>query len=172
MAQLHSSRESSRPRTQRRQGSELNLTSSEFEDDERIPRRFTADGENVSPPLEWGEPPLNTRSFALVCEDPDAPSGLFVHWILWNIPPTSRSLDEAVPPAGNVYGVLQGKNGFGRTGYGGPKPPPGSLHRYVFRLIALDGMLDLPEGAEWRAFGHAIEGRVLGTAILTGLYGR
>lgn len=172
MAQLHSSRDSSRSGTTRRRGSELDLMSNEFEDGERIPPRFTADGENVSPPLEWGEPPPNTRSFALVCEDPDAPSGLFVHWIVWNVPPTSRSLEEALAPAGDVYGIRQGRNGFGTTGYAGPKPPPGKPHRYVFRLIALDGMLDLHEGSGWREFGHAIEGRVLGTAILTGVYGR
>jgi Raf kinase inhibitor-like YbhB/YbcL family protein len=151
---------------------ELNLSSPEFEDGERIPVRFTADGENVSPPLEWGEPPPNTRGLALVCEDPDAPSGLFVHWIAWNIDLGSRRLDEAIASVGDVYGLRQGTNGFGGSGYGGPKPPPGRPHRYVFRLIALDGPLDLKAGADWRAFSRAIEGRVLGSATLTGLYGR
>jgi hypothetical protein len=172
MPQLQSRSHEQRRSQTTRKGSELGLYSPEFEDGERIPTRFTADGENVSPPLEWGEPPPNTRSLAIVCEDPDAPSGLFVHWLLWNIAPTSRNLEEAVPSASNVYGVRQGKNGFGATGYGGPKPPPGRAHRYVFRLVALDSMLDPPEDAGWREFCHAIEGRVLGTAILTGLYGR
>jgi Raf kinase inhibitor-like YbhB/YbcL family protein len=150
----------------------LELTSVAFRDGENIPAKYTADGENVSPPIRWREAPAGTRSFALVCEDPDAPSGLFVHWLAWNIEPDGRELEEAIPPSAQVDGIRQGRNGFGGAGYGGPKPPPGKAHRYRFRLFALDNRPELAPGASRVALDRAIDGHVLGEGVLVGKYER
>jgi Raf kinase inhibitor-like YbhB/YbcL family protein len=109
---------------------------------------------------------------ALLCEDPDSRSGNFVHWLAWDIKPTQQELNEGVPPSAENYGIRQGENGFGQTGYGGPKPPPGAPHRYVFRLRALDTRLDLKNGAKRDEVERAVEGHVLAEARLTGIYGR
>src|SRR4051812_47096831 len=116
----------------------LEVTSPAFEDGERIPVKFTADGDDVSPPLRWGDPPTGTRTLAVVCEDPDAPSGLFVHWTAWNLRPEMREVREGFAGSEAEASIAQGRNGFGNTGYGGPKPPPGKPHRYQFRIYALD----------------------------------
>ena len=150
----------------------LEMTSAAFRDGERIPRRFTADGENLSPPLRWTDPPAGTRTFALVCEDPDAPSGLFVHWVAWNIPGDRRELAEGVSPTAEASGMKQGRNGFGDAGYGGPKPPPGKPHRYRFRLFALDAALELRPGASRAELERAMERHVLGSGTLVGTYER
>jgi Raf kinase inhibitor-like YbhB/YbcL family protein len=150
----------------------MRLTSAAFADGATIPRRFTADGEDISPPLTWNGAPPGTESFAVLCEDPDAPSGLFVHWLVWNVAPDRLELREALPKAGDANDVLQGENGFGRIGWGGPSPPPGKPHRYVFRLYALDTKLKLSAGAARDDFDRAIEAHVLSETMLIGMYGR
>jgi Raf kinase inhibitor-like YbhB/YbcL family protein len=112
-----------------------------------VPVRYTCDGEDVSPRVEWKGLPANAKSLALICYDPDAPRGTFVHWVLYNLPPSLPGLPENLPKTGVVEGVgLQGVNDFGRVGYGGPCPPSGT-HRYVFLVLALDSELGLREGA-------------------------
>jgi Raf kinase inhibitor-like YbhB/YbcL family protein len=148
------------------------MTSAAFRDGERIPRRFTADGENLSPPLRWTDPPSGTRSFAIVCEDPDAPSGLFVHWVAWNIPADHRELKEGASRTAEASGIRHGRNGFGNAGYGGPKPPPGKPHRYRFRLFALDAPLELPTGASRSELERSMAGHVLGSGTVVGTYER
>ncbi len=147
----------------------LELTSPAFREGEAIPREYTADGRDAPPPLRWTDPPASTRSFALVCEDPDAPRGTFTHWVLFNVPAELRELtEEAVLP----NGAAQGRNDFGRTGYGGPKPPPGKPHHYVFMLRALDTLLGLEPGATKEQFRAATAGHVLAEGRLTGTYAR
>lgn len=152
----------------------IRLTSSAFADGAAIPERHTADGENVSPQLTWSSPPPRTESFALICEDPDAPSGDFVHWLVWNIPATRRQLEagelkEGLPPT-EQRDVLQGKNGFALEGYSGPRPPPGKPHRYLFRLFALDRRLTLPPGAKRAELDRAMAGHILAQGLLVGTY--
>ncbi len=149
------------------------LRTSAFSPGGRIPVRHTADGANLSPPLTWEGAPSVTRSYALVCHDPDAPGGDWVHWIAWNIPPTSEAIPEGVPPQPDVPPVgSQGLNDFGRVGWGGPAPPLGQDHRYVFELYALDARLDLPPRATRAQLAAEMEGRVLAHATITGHYGR
>jgi hypothetical protein len=148
----------------------MKLTSASLSDGDTIPRKHTADGVDVSPPLTWTGRPPGTQSFALVCEDPDAPRGLFTHWLIWNI--NGSSLRDGLPKEPSVEGLEQGENGFGRIGWGGPRPPHGETHRYVFRLLALDTTLSLRPGARRADFDRAIEGHILGEATLTGMYAR
>ncbi len=151
----------------------LTLESTAFGAGERIPAKYTADGQDVSPPLRWSEPPEGTKSFALICDDPDAPRGTWVHWLIWNIPADVRELPEAVPPREELAnGARQGTNDFGRIGYGGPAPPPGRPHRYFFRLYALDTVLELPAGARRAELEDAMKGHVLAGGELMGTYGR
>jgi Raf kinase inhibitor-like YbhB/YbcL family protein len=151
----------------------LALTSTAFKAGETIPQKYTCDGQDVSPPLAWTDPPAATRGFALVCDDPDAPSGTFVHWVLWGLPAAARSLPEGVPPTPTVEdGGRQGRNDFKRTGYGGPCPPPGAPHRYFFRLYALDATVDLAPVATKADLLKAIEGHTVGQAELMGRYAR
>lgn len=149
----------------------LRLSSSAFADGGRIPDQYTAFGADVSPPLTWGEVPRATMSLALLCEDPDSPSGFFNHWLAWNIHPNARELGEnAIEPDVGDH-IREGLNSFGDTGYAGPKPPPGKAHRYVFHLYALDAVLDdLPHGANRAEFERALAGHVLGEGVLTGTY--
>jgi Raf kinase inhibitor-like YbhB/YbcL family protein len=149
------------------------LTSSAFVPGGTIPVAHTCDGPDSSPPLAWGEPPQGTRSFALICDDPDAPMGTWVHWVLFNLPGTTRSLSEKFPTDGELpTGARQGKNDFGRLGYGGPCPPRGPAHRYHFRLYALDTTVDLKVGARKDELEASIRGHVLGEGDLMGKYGR
>jgi hypothetical protein len=148
----------------------LRLSSRAFADGDTVPRRHTADGKNVSPPLSWSEPPPGTRSLALICEDPDAPSGLFVHWLAWDIEPERGQLPEGASAL--TRDLIQGTNGFGHVGYGGPSPPPGKPHRYVFRLFALDFRPELRPGAKRAELDRAIEAHVLAEGTLVGKYGR
>jgi len=148
------------------------LTSPAFAPGQPIPRLYTCDGQDSSPPLQWSDPPAGTRSLALIMEDPDAPGGIWVHWVLYNLPAGARSLPAAVPPdATRPDGSRQGKNSWPRLGYGGPCPPAG-IHRYVFRLYALDTVLDLAAGASKEQVLQAMQGHVLAQAELTGIYGR
>jgi Raf kinase inhibitor-like YbhB/YbcL family protein len=149
------------------------LKSSAFKPGETIPRRHTCDGEDVSPPLVLVGTPSGTKSFALVCDDPDAPAGTWVHWVLYDMPATLTGLPEgvrAVPALDD--GSRQGTNDFRRPGYGGPCPPRGASHRYYFRLYALDTVSGLPPGASKAALLKAIEGHTLGVAELMGRYAR
>ncbi len=151
----------------------IELSSSAFGEGVNIPQQYTDDGKNVSPPLRWADPPQETKSFALICDDPDAPRGTWVHWVLFNLPADQRELAEGVPDKDEIDGgARQGKNDFGNIGYGGPAPPPGKPHRYFFKLYALDTTLDLTPGAAKSQVVAAMKGHVLAEGQLTGRYGR
>lgn len=151
----------------------IDLTSSAFAAGEPIPQTYTCDGEDISPPLSWSDPPRGTESFALIMDDPDAPLGTFVHWVAFTIPADTRSLPEAVPAQEQMPGGgLQGKNGFNNLGYGGPCPPSGSTHTYHFKLYALDTTLDLEAGVRKKRVVNAMEGHILARGELTGEYAR
>lgn len=151
----------------------LSLSSIAFQDGERIPVKYTCEGQDISPPLMWSEPPPGTQSLALIVDDPDAPGGVFTHWVLFNILPDSRELPEAVPTQAQLpSGALQGKNDFGRVGYGGPCPPPGRPHRYCFTLYALDRVLGLKVGVSKKQVLDAMKGHILVQEKLTGTYQR
>lgn len=153
----------------------LQLTSTAFREGEMIPKRYTRDGENISPPLKWLDPPKGTESLALICDDPDAPRKVWTHWLVYNIPAESRELAEGVPPVEMLpNGTLQGKNDFDKIGYGGPAPPAGPPHRYFLKLYALDLRLEedeLAAGATRDELIEAIDGHVLESSQLMGLYG-
>jgi len=142
------------------------LSSPAFAAGQTIPARYSCDGANRRPALRWTSPPRGTRSFALLVEDPDAPSGTFTHWLAWGIRPTVRRLAAGARPP------RQGRNSAGSIGYTGPCPPPGPAHHYVFRLYALRRPLPLASGAGRAAFDRALRGRVLRTTKLVGLYAR
>jgi hypothetical protein len=152
------------------------LTSTAFGNNGRIPTQYTGEGKDLSPPLEWGEPPAGTKTFALVCDDPDAPVGTWDHWVLWNLPGNLRKLPEGVAKKETLPelgGALQGKNSWPKIGYNGPMPPKGhGTHHYNFVLYALDKTLDLPAGSDKKALLAAMKGRVLGQGKLTGVYSR
>jgi Raf kinase inhibitor-like YbhB/YbcL family protein len=149
------------------------LQSTAFDESGRMPTSFTADGRDSSPPFRWGTAPSGTRSFAFSCEDPDAPSGVFVHWVMWNIPETATGLPEGVSNLGSLPdGTRQGTNGFKKTGYGGPSPPAGQTHRYVFTVYALDTVLELPSSATNVDLQRAMSGHVLAESKLVAKYGR
>ena len=146
---------------------EFALESSAFEHAQAIPKRHTCDGEDLSPPLHWTNVPDEARSLVLLFDDPDAPSGVFTHWVAWGLDPGVGGLGEgeAAPS--------EGRNDFGTVGYRGPCPPPGhGRHRYVFRLYALEADLELDAGAGKAELEQAIEGRVVTTAELVGTYER
>ena len=149
------------------------VKSSAFAFGSEIPKKFTCQATDVSPALEWSTPPARTASLALIVDDPDAPAGTWVHWVLWNLPVSAGSLPEGVPK-GEVLadGARQGRNDFKKIGYNGPCPPPGMLHRYFFRLYALDGKLDLAPGATRQELDAAMKGHVLGEAEYMGLFRR
>jgi Raf kinase inhibitor-like YbhB/YbcL family protein len=147
------------------------LMSSAFSQGEMIPVLYTADGEDISPPLSWTIC-QGAVSYVIICDDPDAPVGNWVHWVVYDIPGTVNSLEQGVPADGILDNcAVQGVNGWGRTGYGGPAPPSG-VHRYYFRLYALDTMLELGPGATDAEVISAMEGHVLDTTELMGTYGR
>jgi Raf kinase inhibitor-like YbhB/YbcL family protein len=153
--------------------SSFRIETSDFKEGETIPKKFTCEGENDSPSLRWTAPPARTRSFALILEDPDAPAGTWVHWVVYDLPATSRGLPEGVPKQGQVPGGgWQGKNDFGSVGYGGPCPPPGKAHRYFFRLYALDSTVGLKSGASKDQVLAATQRHILGEAQLMGRFGR
>lgn len=144
------------------------LTSSAFAQGERIPTKYTCDGEDISPPLQWSNPPQGAQSFALIMDDPDAPVGTWVHWVLFNLPANIQELPEqATPPTGSQ----EGRNSWGRTGYGGPCPPSGT-HRYFFKLYALDTTVNLTASADKAQLLRAMEGHILAQAEVMGTYSR
>ena len=150
----------------------MDLMSSAFTSGETIPNKYTCDGENVSPPLAWTGVPEDTESLALIVDDPDAPNGVFTHWVLYNISPERRALGEGLSP-GNVGDIaVEGRNNFGNQQYGGPCPPTGPEHTYYFRLYALDAPLDLPAGATRAQLLEATKGHVLDHTEMQGRYGR
>jgi Raf kinase inhibitor-like YbhB/YbcL family protein len=141
------------------------LSSSAFEDSGLIPQKFTCQGENTSPELNWSEAPANTQSFALIMDDPDAPGGTFTHWVLFDIPANQKQLAESTGPVG-----VSGSNGLNQTGYMGPCPP-GGIHRYYFRLYALDvPSLNLKAGASHSDVEAAMKDHVIGAADAMGRY--
>jgi Raf kinase inhibitor-like YbhB/YbcL family protein len=144
------------------------VSSPAFGDGDEIPQRFTCDGADISPPLDFAGIPENTTELALLVEDPDAPGGTFTHWVMWGVNPARSNLGEGEVPAGAV----QGTNDFGRLGYGGPCPPPGPPHRYVFTVFALSEPLDLPTGASATDLKRAMAGKMLDSGQLTGWYQR
>ncbi|HSB12113.1 MAG TPA: YbhB/YbcL family Raf kinase inhibitor-like protein [Blastocatellia bacterium] len=150
----------------------LAVTSSAFKDAEAIPTRYTCDGENTSPALNWSGMPDGTKSLALICDDPDAPAGTWVHWVLYGLPPTVAGLPEGMPATQNTQGALQGTNDFGSIGYGGPCPPSGKPHRYFFKLYALDAQLNLKPGARKGDLVKAMQGHILAEGQLVGTYRR
>lgn len=151
----------------------LSISSTAFQEGDKIPRKYTCQGQDVSPPLAWDKPPAGCQSLVLIMDDPDAPGGVFTHWILFNIPSESRQLPEAVPTQAQLStGALQGKNDFGRIGYGGPCPPPGGPHRYRFILHVLDQPLDLEAGTSKEQVIGAMQGHILAQGQLTGTYQR
>jgi Raf kinase inhibitor-like YbhB/YbcL family protein len=137
-----------------------------------IPSRYTCSGENISPALSWNGAPQETKSFALIVDDPDAPSGTFTHWIVYDLPAGASQLPENVSAADDLSGGRQGRNDFRRAGYGGPCPPPGKPHRYFFKLYALNATLDLPAGASRRDVEAAMRGKVIAQAELMGKFAR
>jgi Raf kinase inhibitor-like YbhB/YbcL family protein len=152
---------------------QIQLTSAAFAYGEKIPVRFTCEGEDVSPPLQWSGAPVDTRSFALICEDPDAPRGTWIHWVLYNLPSGAVELVQGVPPLPELpSGARQGGNDFGKIGYGGPCPPPGKPHRYFFRLYALDILLSLTPGATRDELEAAMNQHILAQGTLMGTYQR
>jgi Raf kinase inhibitor-like YbhB/YbcL family protein len=152
----------------------LELTSTAFTEGGTIPTQYTGDGKDVSPPLRWSGAPAGTRSFALICDDPDAPRKTWVHWVLFNLPADMNELPEAVPAERTLArGARQGTNDFGKIGYGGPAPPRGhGAHRYFFKLYALDTTLDLQPGATKADVEAAMKGHVLAEGQLMGKYER
>jgi Raf kinase inhibitor-like YbhB/YbcL family protein len=150
----------------------IELKSASFGSGEMIPRKYTCDGEDVSPALSWGSIPEGTKEIVLICDDPDAPGGTWVHWVLFGLAPDSTSLTENFGKKETVLGVRQGKNDFGKVGYGGPCPPKGPAHRYFFKLYALDKSLDLKPEVKKADVMKAIDGHILGHGEIVGRYGR
>jgi Raf kinase inhibitor-like YbhB/YbcL family protein len=150
----------------------IGLWSNAFKEGEFIPRKYTCDDINVSPPLEWDRIPGKAKSLALICDDPDAPMGTWVHWVIYNIPVNINNLTENIPGDKVLEtGALQGTNDFRKTGYGGPCPP-GGTHRYYFKIYALDSELELNPGATKGELLHAMEGHILSDGKLMGKYSR
>ena len=151
----------------------LTLTTNAFSPGGTIPRKYTCDGPDVSPGMKWTEAPSGTQSFALIVDDPDAPVGLWVHWVVYDLSATAVGLAENVPKTERLAsGGAQGRNDFRKIGYGGPCPPPGPAHRYFFKLYALDAKLSLKPGATKAEIERAMKGHVLAEAQLIGKYGR
>ncbi len=153
--------------------SNISMSAEAFKDGGNIPAVYTCDGRNISPTLTWSGIPAGTKSIALIVDDPDAPRGTFVHWVLFNIPPDARGLPEAMPETKTLKdGSRQGNTSYGEAGYGGPCPPPGKPHRYYFKVYALDTKLDLPAGAIKADVEKAMNGHILAKGEIMGKYGR
>jgi Raf kinase inhibitor-like YbhB/YbcL family protein len=151
----------------------IQITSTAFTEGNPIPQKYTCDNEDISPPLAWTGIPAQAKSLALIVDDPDAPVGVWVHWVVFDMPPSLNGLPEAVAKTSTVSGIgTQGITDFRKPGYGGPCPPKGKPHRYFFRLYALDSLLNLPAGAKRAELDKAMQGHILATGQLIGTYGR
>jgi Raf kinase inhibitor-like YbhB/YbcL family protein len=151
----------------------LQASSPAFNEGDTIPAKFTADGANKSPELRWSGAPENTKSFAVICEDPDAPRGTWTHWVLFNLPADKTGLAEGVATEKELPdGTRQGKNDFGKIGYSGPDPPKGKPHRYYYKVFALDTKLDLPAGATRDQLLKAMKGHAVAEGQVMGKFGR
>ena len=150
----------------------IEISSPAFKNNGTIPKQYTCDGRNISPPLSWNGISADTKSLALICDDPDAPMGTWVHWVIYNMPPTSKGLQEGVLPIPEfAHTARQGITDFKKIGYGGPCPPNGT-HRYFFKLYALDTKLNLESGATKKQLEDAMKGHVVAQAELIGKYKR
>jgi Raf kinase inhibitor-like YbhB/YbcL family protein len=159
--------------TNERKAMSIPLVSSAFTEGQPIPAKYTCDGRDVSPPLQWSQVPSAAKSLALICDDPDAPMGTWVHWVLYDLPASTPALAEAVPAKETLpSGAKQGRNDFRKIGYGGPCPPAGRPHRYYFKLYALDGPVGLEPGASKQDLLRALTGHILGEGQLMGTYQR
>ena len=145
----------------------MKITSTTFAEGGDIPSKFTCDGADTNPALRFEWAPAQAKSLALIVDDPDAPSGLFTHWLVWNIEPKAAVIEENSAPSN----AIQGKNDFGKPGYGGPCPPSGT-HRYFFKVFALDRQLDLPAGSKRAQLDAQMRGHIIGQAELMGRYSR
>jgi Raf kinase inhibitor-like YbhB/YbcL family protein len=154
------------------QGGNMKLQSSAFTEGQPIPQKHTCQDSDVSPALAWSDAPANTKAFALITDDPDAPVGTWVHWVFYNLPAQTNALPEAVPRTEQAHGGIQGTNDFKKIGYGGPCPPAGKAHRYFFKLYALDSVLNLKTGAGKADVEKAMQGHVVAHAELMGTYQR
>jgi len=151
----------------------LLISSPAFNEGEEIPSRYTCEGQDISPQIDWYNIPKDARSLILIVDDPDAPAGVFTHWVIFNIPPEGKGLSEAFPSTPNLTdGSCQGKNDFGKTGYGGPRPPPSKPYRYRFTLHAIEKRLDLVAGSTKNQVLNASQGHVLPEGQLIGTYKR
>ncbi len=149
------------------------ISSTSFSNGGEIPKRFTCDGADTSPELSWTDPPADTRSFALIADDPDAPDGTWTHWVLFDLPPITNSLPEGMTKIDELPGgERQGRNDFRKIGYNGPCPPPGKPHRYFYKLYALDRKLGLKPGADKQELEHAMQNHILGKTEWMGKYQR
>ncbi|HEV2390719.1 MAG TPA: YbhB/YbcL family Raf kinase inhibitor-like protein [Verrucomicrobiae bacterium] len=158
---------------QKPEKSTMQLTSAAFTEGEAIPVKYTCEGKNVSPPLAWSGVPAGARSLALIADDPDAPSGTWVHWVVYGLPGDAKELAEDLPKGQYIAdGAKQGLNDFKHLGYGGPCPPPGKAHHYFFKLYALDTPLDLKPGATKSDLERAIQEHILAEGQLMGTYKR
>ncbi|MEO0294190.1 MAG: YbhB/YbcL family Raf kinase inhibitor-like protein [candidate division WOR-3 bacterium] len=152
---------------------EIEVYSSSFKNGGVIPKKYTCEGEDISPHIGWGELPKGVKSLALICDDPDAPGGDFVHWVIYNIPPEIDSLPEGLPIKDTLdFGALQGMTDFGRVGYGGPCPPRGPAHHYHFKLYALDTVLDAEKEITKEKLLKKMEGHILAKGEIVGLFNR
>jgi Raf kinase inhibitor-like YbhB/YbcL family protein len=169
---LWQSMDQSNSETIRGKKMQIKIASRAFEEGGMILKQYTCDGDDVSPPLTWTSVPSGTESVALICDDPDAPMGTWVHWVIFNLPAAVKELPENVPTQKNLAnGGVQGTNDFHKIGYGGPCPP-GGTHRYYFKLYALDMALDLQPGSTKKDLLKAMEGHILAEGQLMGRYKR
>ncbi len=151
----------------------MQISTNSFPTEGTIPKKFTCDAQDVSPALAWTGAPRNTKAFALIADDPDAPVGTWTHWLIWNIPAGVHQLAEGIAKSPQLPdGSRQGKNDFKKVGYNGPCPPPGKPHRYYFKLFALDGSIDTKAGAAREELEAAMKGHVVAAAEVMGRYGR
>lgn len=151
----------------------LSVTSTAFKSGACVPKKYTGDGQDFSPPIAWSKGPVSTKSYAISCLDPDAPVGTWWHWIIFNINPKTQQFYENIPKTSKLAeGICQGLNDFQKPGYNGPAPPPGTLHHYHFKVIALDCLLKLAPSANKDAYTNAIKGHVLAEGELVGTYKR
>ncbi len=149
---------------------ELNVSSPAFKNGSRIPVNYTCTGADLSPAIQW-DFKGTAKSFAVTCTDPDAPGGTFVHWVIFNIAPETRTLREGFPRAADYAGILQGVTDFGSVGYNGPCPPAGRPHRYIFTVYALDILID-DKGVSYSGLIGRIKGHIVAQGRITGTYGR